>query len=82
VQSEPPLTAPDVDPIDAGSTPDARLTPDARPTLDAPRLKNIRPASYARPSAAPHVRTIKAKPRPAPQHKSFLKRVLFRIVIK
>ena len=82
VQSEPPLTAPDVDPIDAGSTPDARLTPDARPTLDAPRLKNIRPASYARPSAAPHVRTIKAKPRSAPQHKSFLKRVLFRIVIK
>ena len=70
VQSEPPAPAPDVDPLNAGST------------LDAPRLKNIRPASYARPAAAPHVRTVKAKPRPAPQHKSFLKRVLFRIVIK
>jgi hypothetical protein len=81
VQSEPPVTGPADDPLNARSTSDARSTSVARPTLDAPRMKNIRPASYVSPAAA-RVHTVKAKPRPAPQHKSFLKRVLFRIVIK
>lgn len=75
VQSEPPVTGPADDPLNV------RSTPDARPTLEAPRMKNIRPASYVSPAAA-RIHTVKAKPRPAPQHKSFLKRLLFRIVLK
>jgi hypothetical protein len=57
---------------------------------DAPRLRLVeRPTSYERP-AAPRHSGSKAKPRPpaptqpppAPPHKSFFKRELFRIVIK
>jgi hypothetical protein len=57
---------------------------DLRPVAaaDDGAVEEVRPATLVRPAAAARPRPQKAKGRPAPAHKSFFKRELFRIVFK
>jgi hypothetical protein len=64
------------------ASPTSELTPPI--AAPKPARARARPVAYERPSETTRARAAKSRPRPAPppQHKSFLKRELFRIVFR